>query len=56
MQLEPVSSTLEYLPQATVTLKKSQMEQAAKLVEALSDHDEVIRVYDNIFVTNDEGN
>ena len=53
MQLEPLSSTLDYLPQATVELERSEMEQAAKLVEALNDHDDVIRVYDNIFIAND---
>ncbi|RDD36880.1 putative transcriptional regulatory protein [Trichoplax sp. H2] len=51
MQLEPVSATLEYLPQAPITLSKSKLDQASKLVEELSDHDDVIRVHDNISIS-----
>ncbi|XP_072179410.1 translational activator of cytochrome c oxidase 1-like [Diadema setosum] len=44
----PLSSGLEYVPQTTVALSESDMEAAADLINALEDHEEVVRVFDNI--------
>ncbi|KAM4623165.1 translational activator of cytochrome c oxidase 1 [Discoglossus pictus] len=46
--LVPVSSGAEYLPITTVSLSDNDMELASQLLEVISSHPEVIRVYDNI--------
>ncbi|XP_066219150.1 translational activator of cytochrome c oxidase 1 isoform X1 [Saccopteryx leptura] len=44
----PVSCTLEFIPNTKVQLANPDMEQAAHLIQALSNHEDVIQVYDNI--------
>ncbi|XP_006146872.1 translational activator of cytochrome c oxidase 1 isoform X2 [Tupaia chinensis] len=43
-----VSCTLEFIPNSTVRLTDPDLEQAAQLIQALSNHEDVIHVYDNI--------
>lgn len=43
-----VSCTLEFIPNTKVQLADPDLEQAAHLIHALSNHDDVIHVYDNI--------
>ncbi|XP_036925979.1 translational activator of cytochrome c oxidase 1 [Sturnira hondurensis] len=44
----PVSCTLEFIPNTVVQLGDSDLEQAAHLIQALGNHEDVIQVYDNI--------
>uniref|UniRef100_A0AC11D6W9 Translational activator of cytochrome c oxidase I n=1 Tax=Ovis aries TaxID=9940 RepID=A0AC11D6W9_SHEEP len=43
-----VSCTLEFIPNTKVRLADPDLEQAAHLIQALGNHDDVIHVYDNI--------
>ncbi|XP_020730904.1 translational activator of cytochrome c oxidase 1 [Odocoileus virginianus] len=43
-----VSCTLEFIPNTKVQLADPDLEQAAYLIQALGNHDDVIHVYDNI--------
>jgi translational activator of cytochrome c oxidase 1 len=43
-----VSCTLEFIPHSKVQLADPDLEQAARLIQALSNHEDVIQVYDNI--------
>uniref|UniRef100_A0A8D1I3J2 Translational activator of cytochrome c oxidase 1 n=1 Tax=Sus scrofa TaxID=9823 RepID=A0A8D1I3J2_PIG len=43
-----VSCMLEFIPNTKVQLADPELEQAAHLIQALSNHDDVIHVYDNI--------
>ena len=43
-----VSCTLEFIPNTKVRLADPDLEQAAHLIQALGNHDDVIYVYDNI--------
>uniref|UniRef100_A0A8D2AK91 Translational activator of cytochrome c oxidase 1 n=1 Tax=Sciurus vulgaris TaxID=55149 RepID=A0A8D2AK91_SCIVU len=43
-----VSCTLEFIPTSTVRLADPDLEQAAHLIRALGNHEDVIHVYDNI--------
>ncbi|XP_006897931.1 PREDICTED: translational activator of cytochrome c oxidase 1-like [Elephantulus edwardii] len=43
-----LSCTLEYIPNTKVRLADRELEQAAHLIQALSRHNDVIHVYDNI--------
>ncbi|XP_024428992.2 translational activator of cytochrome c oxidase 1 isoform X2 [Desmodus rotundus] len=44
----PVSCTLEFIPNTMVQLGDPDLEQAAHLIQALGNHEDVIQVYDNI--------
>ncbi|XP_045693260.1 translational activator of cytochrome c oxidase 1 [Phyllostomus hastatus] len=44
----PVSCTLEFIPNTMVQLHDPDLEQAAHLIQALGNHEDVIQVYDNI--------
>lgn len=44
----PVSCTLEFIPNTMVHLGDPDLEQAAHLIQALGNHEDVIQVYDNI--------
>ncbi|XP_054430885.1 translational activator of cytochrome c oxidase 1 isoform X2 [Pteronotus mesoamericanus] len=44
----PVSCTLEFIPNTMVRLADPDLEQAAHLIQALGNHEDVIQVYDNI--------
>ncbi|KAM6162899.1 translational activator of cytochrome c oxidase 1 [Rhynchocyon petersi] len=46
--LYSVSCALEFIPNTKVQLADRDLEQAAHLIQALSSHDDVIHVYDNI--------
>ncbi|KAG8505045.1 Translational activator of cytochrome c oxidase 1 [Galemys pyrenaicus] len=46
--LRSVSSTLEFIPNTKVQLADTDLEQASHLIQALSNHEDVIQVYDNI--------
>ncbi|XP_068779432.1 translational activator of cytochrome c oxidase 1 isoform X4 [Struthio camelus] len=46
--LRPLSAAIEYLPRDTVQLSEAALEQAARLLDALGDCPDVVRVYDNI--------
>ncbi|XP_021489943.1 translational activator of cytochrome c oxidase 1 [Meriones unguiculatus] len=43
-----VSCSLEFIPNSTVQLAEPDLEQAARLIQALSNYEDVIHVYDNI--------
>lgn len=43
-----VSCTLEFVPHTKVQLADTDLEQAAHLIQALGNHEDVIQVYDNI--------
>ncbi|XP_077979123.1 translational activator of cytochrome c oxidase 1-like [Glandiceps talaboti] len=51
-ELHPVSVNLEYVLENPVTLKDSQLQNAAEVISQLSDHADVVRVYDNIVSEN----
>ncbi|XP_036125627.1 translational activator of cytochrome c oxidase 1 [Molossus molossus] len=44
----PVSCALEFIPNTKVQLADRDLEQAAHLIQALGNHEDVIQVYDNI--------
>lgn len=44
----PVSCALEFIPNTMVRLADPDLEQAAHLIQALGNHEDVIQVYDNI--------
>lgn len=44
----PVSCTLEFIPNTKVQLADPDLQQAAHLIQALGNHEDVIQVYDNI--------
>lgn len=46
--LSVASSTLEYLPKSTVALNDVAYHKALSLIDLIKDHQDVIRVYDNI--------
>ncbi|XP_038610327.1 translational activator of cytochrome c oxidase 1 [Tachyglossus aculeatus] len=46
--LRPVTCSLEFIPHTVVRLGGQDLEAAARLVEALGAHEDVIRVFDNI--------
>lgn len=46
--LEPVSASLQYIPQTQVELDEEAFEKVMKLIETLEDNDDVQKVYHNI--------
>ena len=43
-----LSSELEFIPHTLVSLSDENLQQAGQLIDALEDHMDVVRVYDNI--------
>jgi YebC/PmpR family DNA-binding regulatory protein len=48
LHLEPISASLQYIPQNHVVLNEDALAKVLKLIEALEDNDDVQRVYHNI--------
>ncbi|XP_002739198.1 putative transcriptional regulatory protein Amuc_0709 [Saccoglossus kowalevskii] len=48
LNYKPISVSLEYIAENTVILKDSELENAAHIISQLSDHPDVVKVYDNI--------
>ena len=48
MGLETDSASVEYIPLNTVDLSSKEMDEAVKLIDAVSNLDDVVSVFDNI--------